>query len=769
MSNGYGYGGSSSSSSSSSRSRTVTTPQPTPVTTNVTTDTSYSVTPQPAQRRIASNTENLVARQGQLLYPSGEEYPAGARYHIHPDKGPMEGAFHVSTPHSALVYANGFNNETTQVKQVSTNRYYNPYEIDSASPSVETVIEEIFIKQPEPKNEFIIKDMIISKNINDLSIYYADVPGTGGLNSILITGDVGSQFYLEVKNEDSNYYNFHTNTFTSTYAKLEDEIVSSQGYLTSIVFPQVFDDDQYDFSLFTKGKTKHISSLDDDIKKDIVGNIDFNRTKGSNSPLLKKVVYQVLAVSSTISPFSGNSAVTLNSTTSDVSSFDRGDIKNNTQSFSITGTLTSNAITVDRQPVKEDLLAYKNVVLATNPVDIEGENIYPAVTGSDDVTNLVSSGTSVTMDNPVANTMKVGDRINTAEFIAGAAASHALDTQIVTVASIDSTNVFSMSTAVGLAAGLGLRFSNRVNYRWYANSVDNLEPGMHLLSGTNTVANSVIADYTEKITINANTKEERDIVQVYKPAIDTSDYTPTLSKGIIFNTGNIIFNNQQPLALGGDTIKIGAYGRDQIRRLTGWDVDVSNLSLTLDEVTTTTTADTTNNPSTTIAVTSALGIADETTVTVNMPSSTSQLTKYTLTNVTTVLDSVDGLSVGQTLRDMSVGTLSGNPTILAIDEAEKSITLTTEQTFADNETLTFSNSSVSGIGIDPLVIDPYITNISGTNLTVSAAQALESGQTLTFPGAGSTFTITGDLNIRKVGDSNLTLTLDVDKFLTYHS
>jgi hypothetical protein len=718
------------------------------------------------QRVVTSNTENLVARQGQLLYPSGEEYPAGARYHIHPDKGPMEGAFHVSTPHSVLVYASEVNNETTQVKQASTNKYYNPYERDPVSSSVETVTEEIFIKQPEPKNEFIIKDMVISKNIDDLSIYYADVPGTGGLNSILITGSVGSQFYLEVKNEDNNYYNFHTNTFTSTYAKLEDEIVSSQGYLTSIVFPQVFDDDQYDFSLFTKGKTKHINI---NAKKDVLGNIDINRTKGSSSPLLKKVVYQVLAVNSTISPFSGNSAVTLNSTTSDVSSFDRGDIKNNKQSFSITGTLTSNAITVDRQPVKEDLLAYKNVVLAANPVDIEGENIYPAVTGSDDVTNLVSSGTSVTMDNPVANTMKVGDRINTAEFIAGAAASHALDTQIVTVASIDSTNVFSMSTAVGLAAGLGLRFSNRVNYRWNADNVDNLEPGMHLLSGTNTTANSIIADYTEKITINANTKEERDIVQVYKPAIDTSDYTPVLSKGIIFNIGNIIFNNQQPLALGGDTIKIGAYGRDQIRRLTGWDVDVSNLSLTLGEVTTTTTADTTNNPSTTIAVTSALGIADETTVTVNMPSSTSQLTKYTLTNVTTVLDSVDGLSVGQTLRDMSVGTLSGNPTILAIDEAEKSITLTTEQTFADNETLTFSNSSVSGIGIDPLVIDPYITNISGTNLTVSAAQALESGQTLTFPGAGSTFTITGDLNIRKVGNSNLTLTLDVDKFLTYHS
>ena len=134
-----------------------------------------------------------------------------------------------------------------------------------------------------------------------------------------------------------------------------------------------------------------------------------------------------------------------------------------------------------------------------------------------------------------------------------------------------------------------------------------------------------------------------------------------------------------------------------------------------------------------------------------------------------MLDSVDGLRVGQILRAMSVGTLSGNPTITKIDEVSKEITLSIEQTFADGETLTFSNSDISGIGIDSSVIKPYVTNISSLNLTSSVAQALESGQTLTFGGSGSTATITGEVVVKKAGPLDLTLSLDVEKFLTHHS
>ena len=608
---------------------------------------------------------------------------------------------------------------------------------------------------------YIIKDFIVTSNIRDINISFADIPQSGGLRKIFITGDIGAKFYLEIKNEDSNYYNFYTNTFSSSYARLEDEITRSDGYSKNIKFPEVSDDDQYDFFLYAKPGTKH-----DNLRtvKDAVGNIDINLTRGSSSVLLQKVVYQILDVSAILgATINSTNAVTINSGTTETITFNRNSSNETTNSFSITGTIsTSGALTVDRQPLISDLFAYKEITLGANPVDIEGENIYPSISDTDTVDGGVLSGIKVVMDNNVADKMKVGDRIT---------GNTALDATVVTVAALnpdgDNVKEFSMSEAIAVADGITLSFSNRMNYRWYAPSINNLQSGMTLLYTANATANSTISDYVDKVTINANTENEKDIIKVFKPALDSSDYLPTISQGVVTNPGNIIFNNQQKLLLGGDTIKIAAFGTDKIRQLTGWEIDMENLSLTLGKITTTTTAAVENN--TIIPVSSALGITDETTVTVDMPAGSTQLAKYGLTSKTTVLDSVASLRVGQTMRVMSVGTLSGNPTIVSIDETEKSITLSSEQTFADNETLTFDNSTINGIGIDPSVIDPYITNISTLNLTVSAAQTLESGQTFTFPGAGSTFTITGDLIVKRVGSENLLIQLDVDKFLTRHA
>jgi hypothetical protein len=65
-------------------------------------------------------------------------------------------------------------------------------------------------------------------------------------------------------------------------------------------------------------------------------------------------------------------------------------------------------------------------------------------------------------------------------------------------------------------------------------------------------------------------------------------------------------------------------------------------------------------------------------------------------------------------------------------------------------------------------VDPYVASISSLNLTLSAAQTLEKGQTFTFAGSGSTVTISGNIKINKVGDGDVTLRFDVDKFLTRH-
>jgi|TARA_R110002050_G_scaffold37593_1_gene93155 hypothetical protein len=59
--------------------------------------------------------ESLIANQGELFYLDGSPYPEGALYHIHPIKGPMEGATHIPEVHASLSYSSipGFPSDDT--------------------------------------------------------------------------------------------------------------------------------------------------------------------------------------------------------------------------------------------------------------------------------------------------------------------------------------------------------------------------------------------------------------------------------------------------------------------------------------------------------------------------------------------------------------------------------------------------------------------------------------------------------------------------------
>ena len=73
-------------------------------------------------------------------------------------------------------------------------------------------------------------------------------------------------------------------------------------------------------------------------------------------------------------------------------------------------------------------------------------------------------------------------------------------------------------------------------------------------------------------------------------------------------------------------------------------------------------------------------------------------------------------------------------------------------------------TTMSGIGI---VGTPHVDAVSaGVNVTSSAAQTIENGQTITFTGSSRNATITGDVEIISHGDSNITLTLALDNILT---
>ena len=83
-------------------------------------------------------------------------------------------------------------------------------------------------------------------------------------------------------------------------------------------------------------------------------------------------------------------------------------------------------------------------------------------------------------------------------------------------------------------------------------------------------------------------------------------------------------------------------------------------------------------------------------------------------------------------------------------------------TVADGVTLSFSNQTNSS----PIVVSGAGSVTGAGTIVLNAPQTLESGVTLTFLGAGSVATITGNIKVNKVGNENAVLRFDVEKFLT---
>jgi len=78
--------------------------------------------------RGGQNQTNLRARQGEFMFDNGDPVPAGTLYHMHPEKGPMEGAVHnPNIPggqpgHRFLTPTNGNGRQTTPMNQPSPQR-----------------------------------------------------------------------------------------------------------------------------------------------------------------------------------------------------------------------------------------------------------------------------------------------------------------------------------------------------------------------------------------------------------------------------------------------------------------------------------------------------------------------------------------------------------------------------------------------------------------------------------------------------------------------
>ena len=88
---------------------------------------------------------------------------------------------------------------------------------------------------------------------------------------------------------------------------------------------------------------------------------------------------------------------------------------------------------------------------------------------------------------------------------------------------------------------------------------------------------------------------------------------------------------------------------------------------------------------------------------------------------------------------------------------------------ADTEGVINNVSQISGIGIDPLVADPFVTSGGGAdgigNWTAGAVQTLENGIGLTIQNTSRVATITGDISTTRIDRGDFTLKFDLERLL----
>lgn len=612
----------------------------------------------------------------------------------------------------------------------------------------------------------------MAKVIKSFNLDLSDLPATSTKRAFSVVADNDAEFILEIKDKDTGkYYNFFTNAFQTAQDRLE-EIVTGGKYSGIITFPNITGStDQYDIYLYAKPGTIHTEHIE---KRFADGSLDLNGSKGSNSLMMQKVIYQYTDVTLTLSPYSPNSVTDLikASTRKDfTATLSRG---KSTGSVPFSVSCEVNAATkcyqILKQPTSLDILSFVSPTVGSAPELLPGENEYPTISNTDTINGDFTAGsTKIVMDTAVASKMIVGDKVtietalseNTVDgattnsnrivfdgnvasrasvgdrlflsdnstmnrlFAAGTILVTHLDPDgdnpkemqidhiiscvdgasitfqpkcnqsLTTVAALnpdgDNANEFSLSQSCGLIDGTTLSFSNRKNYQWPLDSIENITEGMIVIPGTNVTTNTKTAKYEDTVTLYEGTESEEKVVKNKAPFAITKNQTPTVVKGLVtVQPGNIVFNKQQKLALAGDGLRIGGYGETHIKNITGYDIKFNNLKLKLTPITTTTTAACIN--STSVVVAERAGILD---------------------NV----------------------------------------------------------STVSGIGIDPTASNPIVASGAGAvsgagTIVLNRAQNLESGATLTFAEAGQLATITGDIEIIKVGTGSPTLRFDMEKLLS---
>ena len=523
-------------------------------------------------------------------------------------------------------------------------------------------------------------------------------------------------------------------------------------------------EDQYDIYLFAGQETKHVQYREARFGD---GSLDINSSIGSNSLLMQKVIYRYTPLTLTMSAYPPTAAFTIGSLVNDTLDISRGRGSGKIP-FTVSCASGSGAsFTIKKTVTADDVLSFTAPTVGAAPETLPGENIYPAVSNIDTVNGTIVGGGSVikvVMDTNVADKMVVGDKITIAggdsastdtvngrvaggiKFImdnnvAGKMAigdqitgNAYLDANIVTVAALnpdgDNAKEFSMSEAVVIDDGITLTFAPKCNR-----------------SLTTVVALNPDGDNVKEFSMSQNIGLVDGVIlqfsnqKNYQWPIDNID---KITPGMI-----LVPNTNVPLG----TV-IGKY-RDTVISAAGTEYEatiIKNQAPALN----------TKSQKPTIVkglVTAQLGnVVFNRQLALALAGDSLKIGGYGTTQILNVF----GWEVE--FSNLAIALTSVTTTTTAASQNSTSVVL------AERNGILNGTSTVSGIGIDPSVAAPTVAsgaNASGAGTVVlSAAQTLENGITLTFPGAGKVATITGNIQVLKAGVGSPVLRFDVEKLLT---
>ena len=184
-----------------------------------------------------------------------------------------------------------------------------------------------------------------------------------------------------------------------------------------------------------------------------------------------------------------------------------------------------------------------------------------------------------------------------------------------------------------------------------------LEEGMSV-TGTNVTANTIVSSKEDIVVSKAGTDQEETIVLKSKKGLrpigaTSISYDSTTKVKTVSTAGEVIFDKAQVDALQLGTVTFSGYGTDQINRLTGWDVSITDLKaeiLPANRISTTTTSGVSN--STSVPITNAFGIMDDvsTVSSVNIIGDSPTVTAIGSYNVSSANTATLTLSSAQTLE-----------------------------------------------------------------------------------------------------------------------